>query len=176
MPRDTNPLGMVNRRRFLTAATAVVGGGGGLTGIAAADHNRKFPLRPWHDDVQWESAKISTLDDPNENTLDKLWEFPRAGANTDGVTSTRCPDGSCPVVQWGVVAEAPGDPEYNGGRWRTQVALVQKPDDYANNWQPITSVSELMDAKDAGVITTEDRTFDAGPPRFFSCPMIRKID
>lgn len=168
---------MWNRRQFVKrSAIASVLGLGVTTGTAAADHNPQFPLRPWHDDTQWESAKINTLEDPNERTLDNLWEFPRAGANTDGVTSTRCPGGDCPVVQWGVVAEAPGDPSYNGGRWETKVALVQDPEAYADDWQPITSVAELVAARDAGVITTEDRTFEAGPPRFFSCPMIRKID
>lgn len=172
MPHETSPHHSWDRRTFLRRTAVTVVGAGVLSGTAAADHNQEFPLRPWHDGIQWESGKITTLDDPNENTLDDLWGFPK----TEGVTSTRCPDGGCPVNQWGVVREAPGDPGYNGGRWVTHSAIVEKPDEYEENWQPIQSEAEVMDAKMAGVIRIEDRTFDPGPPRYFSCPMINKID
>lgn len=173
MPHQTSQHGLWDRRTFLrrAAATSVIGAAG-FPGIAAADHNPHFPLRPWHEGTQWESGKIEKFEDPNENTLDDLWGFPK----TDGVTSSRCPDGECPVNQWGVVAEAPGETEYNGGRWKTHTAIVEKPEVYETEWQPIKSEQEVMAAKEAGVIRVEDRTFEPGPPRFFSCPMIRKID
>lgn len=72
-----------------------------------------------------------------------------------------------------VATAAPGDRDYNGGRWRVQVIDYASGEDYesalatfdANGSGDFDSAAEVQAAIDAGVVTTT-----AGPS--FECPVI----
>jgi hypothetical protein len=103
----------VSRRRVLRTGGALAGLGVlgvSASGSAAASGKPDFSPRLWGDGDQWGTKVTGVISNPNEHSLDKLFVVrPPSG-------------GSLPAGQLPVSDAAPGNPDYNGGRWWTHVA------------------------------------------------------
>ena len=64
--------------------------------------------------------------------------------------------------QFGITAVAPGDPDYNGGKWAVHTVTWNNPDDATL----LTSAAAVHAAADAGLVTIE-RMVEAD----FKCPV-----
>lgn len=62
---------------------------------------------------------------------------------------------------------APGNPDYNGGRWFTHTAMW-------NHGAPevLTSYDEVMHYYDLGELSIAEGSFMGGPPAYFLCPLL----
>ena len=65
-----------------------------------------------------------------------------------------------------VAEAAPGNPDYNGGRWATyQVTWLEEP-------VLLTSYADILYHEDMNNLVIVDGTFPMGPPPFFECPLL----
>jgi hypothetical protein len=139
------------RRRFLRTGAIALGGlavGASATGAATAA-KPNFGAGFWGDDERWGTKAVTTLPEPrNTDSLDKLFFIVHD-------------DQDAPLSE-----AAPGNPNYNGGRWWSHTVTVDDADaiDF-----PITSYAELM-ALPAGAVTITEG--EANHPDFFACPLL----
>lgn len=148
----TYPIPDQTRRRFLRTTGLVAGGialGSAATGTAAAQ-KPNFEAGFYGDDERWGTKALGELPEPkNKDSLDKLF-FIMHGEQDAPLSEA-----------------APGNPDYNGGRWWSHTVTVTNADpiDF-----PVTSYSELAGYADAGyVMITEG---EANHPDFFVCPLL----
>jgi hypothetical protein len=66
-----------------------------------------------------------------------------------------------------VAGAAPGDRDYNGGRWKTFTVqwLIDNPPE-------LMSDSQIHNYKDMSMLTVTEGSFAGGPPDYFSCPLL----
>jgi len=148
MTHETQPR-PPTRRRFLqlsAATAAALGVGVATTGTAAANPN--FPGRIFADDRLFATKGVATLPEPtgnNHHSFDELYVF--VGDAAEG--------------QYAVAEAAPGEQDYNGGRWSvTQVEWTGDPilltDDDALREQVLLGNLAIVDT---GV-------------QYFECPLV----
>jgi hypothetical protein len=118
----------------------------------------------WGDDQLWGTKGTTTLPAPNAHnsqSFDKLFVF----------TNSNNPAGQLPVAE-----AAPGNPNYNGGRWLTNEARwTQKAfDDYDGTVPMLTSYADVMDNADLDYLDITPGSPDGpdAPPDYFQCPLL----
>ena len=109
----------------------------------------------------WGTKAVTALPGPNENNVqsfDKLFV----------ITNSNNPSGQMPVGE-----AAPGNPDYNGGRWFTQTVEWTDAGFVAHGTVPIlTSYADIMVHYNLGHLTISSGSFDGGPPPYFLCPLL----
>lgn len=117
----------------------------------------------WGDNELWGTKGTTALPAPNDHNLqsfDKLFV----------ITNSNNPYGQLPVAE-----AAPGNPNYNGGRWFTHtVEWTQAGFDYHGTVPVLMSYSDVMihDALGHLVITAGPPDVANPPPDYFQCPML----
>lgn len=78
-------------------------------------------------------------------------------------------EGQLPVAE-----AAPGNSDYNGGRWYTQTVTWTEEGMTAHgaNLPVLTSMADVMFHASLGHLDIQAGTFDGGPPAFFVCPLL----
>lgn len=157
------------RRELLrtSAALGVAGIGVSLTGAAAAkgSDNKLSPGMPfgvlYANGHRYRTNVVRKSDEQFDP--DDILYFVHGGDPDQG--------GDGPL-QPGVSDSAPGDQDYNGGKWTHYSAEVVDKTTYEQSFKPLTSEKEVRAAEDAGVVEiTKGRPFDSAPPNFFLCPL-----
>ncbi len=109
----------------------------------------------------WGTKGTTALPAPNghnNQSFDKLFV----------ITNSNNPDGQLPVAE-----AAPGNPDYNGGRWFTHtVEWTQAGFDAHGTVPVLTSYAEVMIHYNLGHLTITEGTFEGGPPPYFQCPLL----
>jgi hypothetical protein len=161
------------RRRVLRtgAATLAATAGLGALGTAAANpgkgdekgNGRSFG-RVWANDVLYRTNVVKTLDEkPDPN--DVIYFV------NDGTTASLPPNGGVNAGSSPFVSEsAPGDRDWNGGKWVHYSAQLA---DGVTLDEPLTSEAAVLDAADDGTLTISEGRPDieGAPPNFFICPL-----
>lgn len=128
--------------------------GGGLGNKAP-----NFGPSVYGDDVAWGTKGTTTLPAPNENNVqsfDKLFVFTNGAA------------GQLPVSE-----AAPGNPQYNGGRWFTFTATWTADGLAAHDPLPVLkSYEEVMIHHGLGHLEITQGSPEGGPPDYFQCPLL----
>lgn len=140
-----------SRRRFLRTTGVVAGSlalGVGATGSVAADasNNPAMPGRIYADDRLFATGDLTDLPEPsgnNAHSFDEIYVF------TNGA------DGQFPVAE-----AAPGERDFNGGRW--SVTLVE--------WT--IDDPPLLTSDDAVHAHSDDITVLQEGARYFECPLV----
>lgn len=151
------------RRTVLkTSAGALALSVGATAGVAAKSSNAKSFGRVFANDTLWRTNVVKKLDE-KPDPQDVLYFV------NDGSGPAQTPS---PFVS----ETAPGDQDYNGGKWVTYSAEVVDADAFADV-APLTSESDVVSAADDGVIelsegrATNDDGEAFGPPAYFICPL-----
>lgn len=109
----------------------------------------------------WGTKGAAELPPPNNNNLqsfDKLFV----------ITNSNNPAGQLPVSE-----AAPGNPNYNGGRWYTHTATWTQAGFDAHGVVPVlTSYAEVLFHYNLGHLAITAGTFAGGPAAFFECPLL----
>ena len=172
---DTNQTRHLSRRRLLRTGAVVSGaavlGVGATSSAAAAPGKPDFSPRIYGDCEQWGSKVTGVIRHPNEQSLDKFFVV-----TADDVDSS-LPGGQLPVSE-----AAPGNPDYNGGRWWTHVASwTEEGEDFHDDplplltrYGPASDPDSILFHYNLGHIEiTEGSPGGAGaPPDYFRCPML----
>ena len=104
------------------------------------------------------AAILPARNDHNARSFDKLFV----------ITNSNNPMGQLPVAE-----AAPGNPDYNGGRWFTHTVEWTEDGFDAHGTVPVvTSYEELMIHYILGYLEITTGTFDGGPPPYFECPLL----
>ena len=162
----------VSRRRVLRGTGALAGTG--LLGLSAAGsaagQSPDFSPRLWGDGEQWGTKVTGTISNPNSHSLDKLFVI------ANPVTGM-LPDGTLPVSD-----SAPGNPDYNGGRWHTHVAAWTDAGIDAHGetpplltrYGPADDPESILFHHDLGhiEITAGSPGGEGAPPDYFRCPLL----
>ena len=155
------------RRELLRTSAALGVAGIGFTGAAAArgSDNKLNPGQPfgrvYANDVLWRTNVVKLLDgrpDPE----DKIY-FLHDGSQPIVDNGDASTDQASPFVS----ESAPGDQDWNGGKWTHFSAEVTDIDAF-NADAPITRASDVLDAE---YITVTLGRPGFGPPNFFLCPL-----
>ena len=105
------------------------------------------------DGETWGTKVVTTLRTPNgrsEQSFDKLFVIVNGAP------------GQLPVSE-----AAPGNPDYNGGRWFTHTVMW-----IAGEPTVLTSYDEVMYHYDLGHLSIAPGSFVGGPPDYFQCPLL----
>lgn len=152
---------MVRKTMFLMIIVVLA-----LTAVGAASANPgkpNFTPSLYGDGEVWGTKGTTALPAPNGNnahSFDKLF----------AIINSNNPDGQLPVAE-----AAPGNPEYNGGRWATQTVQWTQAGFDAHGTVPVlTSYAEVMVHYNLGHLTITPGSPDPvnGPPDYFQCPML----
>ncbi len=120
--------------------------------FAKPDHP-VFLGRIYADGSLWATKGVAELPAPNGNnahSFDKLFVV------TNGVS-----------VQMPVAEAAPGNPDFNGGRWVTYTAT------WVGEPYLLTSYAQIQAAVSAGELQVTMGSPPGGPPAYFECPLVR---
>ena len=141
----------------LTLALALVAVAPGF----AAPGKPNFAPTLWADGQTWGTKAAAILPAANENNLqsfDKLFV----------IINSNNPDGQMPVAE-----AAPGNKNYNGGRWYTQTVEWTEAGFAAHVTVPVLmSYDEVMGHYVLGHLDITPGSFEGGPPAFFECPLL----
>jgi hypothetical protein len=158
------------RRTVLRAGAAlgVAGLGLGTVGTVAANpgkgdeqgNGRSFG-RVYANDVLWRTNVVKTLDE-RPDPEDKIY-FLHDGEKPIVAREDVSPDQASPFVS----ESAPGDRDWNGGKWTHLSAEVTSVEKFNEN-APIANDTDVLDA-DYIEVTLGRPGF--GPPDFFICPL-----
>jgi hypothetical protein len=152
------------RRRDVLRTGGLLAGGLALgvsgTGLAAAgkknDKGAQFG-RIWANDYLYYTTVVKVLDERPKNE-DKLYFVH---------------DGSM-GLQAAVSESAPGDTDYNGGKWTHFSAEVTDMEAY-EKVAPLTNADDVLDA-DFIDVTLGRPDFEGAPPNYFLCPLTGRAD
>ena len=156
------------RRAVLRAGAAlgVAGLGLGTVGTVTAnpgkgkgsDNGKQFG-RVYANDVLWRTNVVKVLDSEPDPS-DAIYFI------NDGSGPAQGPS---PFVS----ESAPGDRDWNGGKWVHYSAAVADEEAFAALDLPLTSEAEVLAAEAAGAleITKGRPDFDGAPPDYFICPL-----
>lgn len=128
-----------------------------------------FSPRVWGDGEQWGTKVTGTFDEPKKkHNLDKFFVI------TNPITG-ELPDGTLPVSE-----AAPGNSDYNGGRWWThtvewtQVGIDAhgSPPPLLTRYGPADDPGSIQFHQNLGHLTVSEGSPDGSPPSFFRCPLL----
>ncbi|WP_254272711.1 hypothetical protein [Haloarcula marina] len=144
------------------AALAVAATGVSVAGAAAAQNGngREFG-RVYANGELWRTTVVRVLDE-RPDPEDRLY-FLHDGQQAIVANGDVSDDQLSPFVS----ESAPGDRDWNGGKWVTYSAEVTDVDAF-NDDAPVASDEDVLDAD---YIDTEEGTTDFGPPEYFICPL-----
>lgn len=129
--------------------------------VAANPGKPNFSGAIWGDGQLWGTKGAATLPAPNASNVqsyDKLF----------AVTNSNNPDGQLPVAE-----AAPGNPNYNGGRWFTHTVEWTEAGFAAHGIVPVLqSYADIKMYEDLGQLTVTPGTFAGGPAPYFECPLL----
>ena len=113
------------------------------------------------DGEAWGTKATTGLPAPNAHNLqsfDKLFV----------ITNSNNMDGQLPVAE-----AAPGNRNYNGGRWFTHtVEWTQAGFDHHGTVPVLMDYDEVMLHYTLGHLTITEGSFEGGPPAYFQCPLL----
>lgn len=139
---------------------------GGLLALlamsASADPGQpNFMPSLYGDGEVWGTKGTTTLPAPrieNRQSFDNLYV----------ITNSNNPQGQLPVSE-----AAPGNPEYNGGRWFTHTVEWTPEGFMAHGTVPVLKSDEEIDYHESlGHLVVTPGSFPNGPPVYFQCPML----
>ena len=148
----------MSKRILLSALVTLLALVFALPASAAAPN---FTPSVYGDGKAWGTKGVAALPAPNDNNLqsyDKLFV----------ITNSNNPAGQLPVAE-----AAPGNPNYNGGRWFTQTVMWTAKGfaDHGGTVPVLTSYDEIMVHYDLGHLTIVAGS-PGGPPDYFECPLL----
>ena len=127
----------------------------------AAPGKPNFVPALWADGRTWGTKGAAILPPANAKNVqsfDKLFI----------ITNSNNPDGQMPVAE-----AAPGNPNYNGGRWYTHTVEWTEAGFMAHGVVPVlTSYADLMLHYQLGHLSIQAGSPAGGPPEFFECPLL----
>jgi len=136
-----------------------------IVALPAYADGPSFQAGLWADDAQWGTKLTTKLPDAKENgqSFDAFYFITPVGWTVD--------DGPGGWLQPPVMEAAPGNPAYNGGRWKTIRVTVVSP---VGIDFPLTSEDEIMQEAAEGnlVVGTEPEPDGAHPWLYFQCPLL----
>jgi hypothetical protein len=150
-------------RRTLPFAFALILVIAAVVPVLAGPGKPNFTPRLYADGEVWGTKGAAALPPPNgknDQSFDKLFV----------ITNSNNPAGQLPVAE-----AAPGNPNYNGGRWYTHTVEWTQAGLNAHDTVPVlTSYAEVMEHKGAGhlEITAGSPPGEDSPPDFFECPLL----
>ena len=162
MTTEPNP----QTRRTVLRGTGVALGalafGVGTTGSAAAREGKPSEDGAiYGSDAVWRTkftTEIPGPTDDNAGSFDDLYFVVYDGA----------------PVQLPLSEAAPGDTDYNGGRWISETSTVLDWETYEDEYQPITNAEDFHDAVHEGVLSEPTLGAPGGVrPDYFQCPLLR---
>lgn len=133
------------------------------TGLAALADPGKPNFMPaiYGDGEVWGTKRTTTLPAPNESNrqaFDALYV----------ITNSNAPEGQLPVSE-----AAPGNPDYNGGRWFTHTVEWTAAGFQAHGIVPVlTSYQDIALHYGLGHLVITPGSFPDGPPVYFQCPLL----
>jgi hypothetical protein len=160
----------VTRRTVLRTGTAI--GGAALFGLSAVGSagaaKPDFSPRIWGDGEQWGTKVTGLIRNPNEHSLDEFFVI------TNPVTGA-LPAGTLPVSE-----AAPGNPDYNGGRWFTHTVAWTEAGIEAHGatpplltrYGPADDPESILFHLNLGHLEIVEGSPEGGPPDYFRCPML----
>jgi hypothetical protein len=130
--------------------------------LASADPGQpNFMPSLYGDGEVWGTKGTTTLPAPteaNRQSFDNLYV----------ITNSNNPQGQLPVSE-----AAPGNPDYNGGRWFTHSVEWTAEGFMAHGIVPVLkSEEELEYHRSLGHLAVTPGSFPGGPPVYFQCPML----
>jgi hypothetical protein len=138
--------------------------------VAAANGKPDFSSRVWGDGEEWGTKVTGVIKNPNDHSLDKFFVITNP---VDG----ELPEGTLPVSE-----AAPGNPDYNGGRWWTHVAAWTdagieahgSPPPLLTRYGPESDFDAIQFHETLGhiEITEGAPAGDDAPPDYFRCPLL----
>ena len=150
----------MNQKSLLVIVTMIVSILFTVTG-SANPGKPSFEPELYADGEVWGTKGTTNLPAPNEHNLqsfDKLFV----------ITNSNNPVGQMPVGE-----AAPGNPNYNGGRWFTHTAEWTQDGFWEHGIVPVlTSYEEIMEQVDPGYLVITPGSFPNGPPVYFQCPLL----
>lgn len=109
----------------------------------------------------WGTKETTVLPAPNtanRHSFDNLYV----------ITNSNNPQGQLPVSE-----AAPGNPEYNGGRWFTHTVEWTAEGFLAHGIVPVLTSDEDIDYHESlGHLVVTPGSFPDGPPVYFQCPLL----
>jgi len=122
------------------------------SGTLAAPGKPDFSPALYGDGELWGTKGTTELPAPKNNiqSFDKLFVIVNGAP------------GQLPVSE-----AAPGNPDYNGGRWFTHTAMWISGEPVV-----LTSYDDVMDHYDLGHLSIAAGSFTGGPPDYFQCPLL----
>jgi hypothetical protein len=138
-----------------------------LAAIAYATPSFALPGKPgfvgslWGDGKLWSSKATAIIPAPNAHNLQSYdMLFVIVNSNAEG--------GQFPVAE-----AAPGNPDFNSGRWFVQTAWWTEAGLAAYGTVPvITSYSQLLEEYALGNVDFAPGSPEGGPPPYFQCPLL----
>lgn len=153
-------------RGGLGASLAIVGVGVGAGAVSAQQPD--FSARIYGDGEIWGTKVTGRIENPNEHSLDRF--FVVTNSNNSG-------------TQLPVAESAPGNPDYNGGRWWTHTVMWTREGFDAHGTVPILTrygpaddPASIQFHLDLGHLKIVEGPPDGGPPAYFRCPMLPAKD
>jgi hypothetical protein len=133
-----------------------------VQGIAVADPGKpNFVPALYGDGETWGTKGTTTLPAPNAHnrqSFDALYV----------ITNSNNPMGQLPVSE-----AAPGNPNYNGGRWFTHTVEWTAEGFMHHGIVPVlTSDADLDLHESLGHLVITPGSFPGGPPVYFQCPLL----
>lgn len=148
-------------KKILSIALIVTGG------LATAVSSFALPGKPsfsgglWGDGKLWGSKATAILPAPNEHNVQSYdMLFVIINSNAEG--------GQLPVAE-----AAPGNPNFNSGRWFVQTAWwTEQGLSWYGTVPVITSYADLLEEVLLGNMDFAPGSPEGGPPPYFQCPML----
>jgi hypothetical protein len=133
-----------------------------LTQLVSANPGQPNFMPSLYGDGQvWGTKATTTLPAPNaanRQSFDNLYV----------VTNSNNPQGQLPVSE-----AAPGNPEYNGGRWFTHTVEWTAAGFQAHGIVPVLkSEADIDHHESLGHLVVTPGSFPNGPPVYFQCPLL----
>jgi hypothetical protein len=158
-----------SRRQVLRTGAVIAGAatlGVAATGSAAAEAP-DFSPRIWGDGEQWGTKVTGVIKNPEEHSLDKFFVVTNPYGDLD--------EDTLPVSE-----AAPGNNEYNGGRWWTHtvawteagVAAHGNPPPLLTRYGPADDPASVQYHLEMGHLEVTEGSPPGGPPAYFRCPML----
>lgn len=120
-----------------------------------------FAPNLYADGEVWGTKGTTKLPAPKEHNIqsfDKLYV----------ITNSNATEGQMPVGE-----AAPGNTNYNGGRWFTHtVEWIKEGFEYYGIVPVLTSYDDIMEQADYGYLVITPGSFPEGPPVYFQCPLL----
>jgi len=120
-----------------------------------------FSAGLWGDGQLWSSKATAILPAPTENNADSYDML-------FVITNSNNPSGQLPVAE-----AAPGNVNFNGGRWNTYtVWWTQSGFDDHGTVPVLTSYADILVHYMLGHLEIEQGSPEGGPPQYFQCPLL----